>query len=319
MKAVVCDYVDGSRMIQIRDVEAPTLSAREVMIEVKASGVNARDLLSAKGLYQGTPVPPFILGCEVAGVVVDIGSEVTEWKCGDRVMAFSGWGGFAEKVAVNALAITTIPPGMSFSDAAAFLVTYGTAEYSLKRVGLRPGERLLVTGAAGATGRAAIEIGRALGAAVIATVREARDAVTCLSAGAMAVISHDDEIRTALKEHGGHVDVVFDVVSGAVVDTLLKSLQWGGRYIVVGFASGDIAKIPSNIVLLKGIAVVGVWWGEFVRRDPSGFRRSNMMLASLFERGMVHPSSIERSIESAPDVLRLIDARHLKGKIVLIL
>src|SRR5581483_2516669 len=256
----------------VEELPSPRPGPGEVVVSVKAASVNFPDFLIIQNKYQFKPPLPFSPGSELAGVVKEVGEGVTGWRAGDRVIAFTTYGAFAEEVRTEAGRLLRLPEDMDFTTGAAFLLTYGTSEHALQDRGqLKSGETLLVLGAAGGVGLAAIEIGRALGARVIACASSSDKLAVCREHGADATINYatirdaQDEFRAEIKSlaDGKGPDVVYDPVGGPYTEPALRSIAWRGRLLVVGFAAGEIPKIPLNLTLLKGCAIVGVFWGDF--------------------------------------------------------
>lgn len=323
MKAVLCKAFGPPESLVVEEIAAPTPGRGQVVIQVAASGVNFPDTLIIEGKYQFKPPLPFSPGSEVAGVVMAIGEGVAGVRVDDRVMAVPGWGGFAEEIAVDAERLVPIPASMDFATAAAFVMAYGTAHYALKDRGrLLPGQTLLVLGAAGGVGLAAVEVGAALGARVIAAASSDEKLTLCRAHGASEGINYaaqDLRERVRALTGGEGVDVVFDPVGGSYAEPALRSLGWDGRYLVIGFTAGEIPRIPLNLPLLKSSSIVGVFWGAFTLRDP---RRSLEYLQELlgwFEAGKIKPHvSASYPLERATDALNDLLARRAVGKIVLV-
>jgi NADPH:quinone reductase len=321
MRAVLCTSYGPPETLVIGDIAPPAAGAGEVIVSVKAAGVNFPDVLIIENKYQLKPPLPFSPGSELAGVVSSVGEHVTGVKIGDRVMAITGFGAFAEQVKVDASRLLPIPDGMDFITAASFGLTYATADHALRdRGALQVGETLLVLGAAGGVGIAAIEVGKALGARVIACASSDDKLAVCREHGADATINYATEdlrerIRTLTGGKGP--DVIYDPVGGAYTEPALRSLAWRGRFLVIGFASGDIPKIPLNLPLLKGNSIVGVFWGEFSRREPEHFAASIRQLGRWFADGKLRPHvSATFPLARAADALKLMAARQIKGKVV---
>ncbi|HZD21229.1 MAG TPA: NADPH:quinone oxidoreductase family protein [Burkholderiales bacterium] len=322
MKAVLCKQYGPPESLTIEELPSPKAGAGEVVVSVKAASVNFPDVLIIQNKYQFKPPLPFSPGSELAGVIKEVGPGVSGWKAGDRVIAFTTYGAFAEEVKTEATRLLPLPTGMDFVHGAAFLLTYGTSEHALRdRGGLKAGESLLVLGAAGGVGLAAIEIGKALGARVIAGASSEAKLAVCREHGADATINYTSEdLRKrvqALTEARG-VDVVYDPVGGAYTEAAFRSLAWRGRLLVVGFAAGEIPKLPLNLPLLKGAAAVGVFWGDFARREPQAFAASVQQLGQWYSEGRLRPHvSQTLPLEKAAEALRLLASREAKGKIVL--
>ena len=323
MKALLCSAFGPLEDLAVREIESPRTGPRQVRIDVKAASLNFPDALMARGLYQVKPPLPFSPGTEIAGVVVEVGTEVAGFRKGDRISAVAGWGGFAEECAVDAGWVTPLPDGMDFETGAAFLFTYETALHALRDRGrLEAGETLLVLGAAGGVGLAAVEVGKAMGARVLAAASSEEKLALCRRVGADETINYvSGNLRERVKEltGGNGVDVVYDPVGAPYTESALRSSAWGGRLLVIGFAAGEIPKIPLNLALLKERSIVGVYWGESVKHDPEGHRRNVRQLMEWFAAGKVKPSISERLPlgEAAAAMQRLID-RQVKGKVVIL-
>ena len=320
MKAIVARDFGPLSELEYADWPEPVAEGRTVVIEAEVIGVNYPDGLLVQGLYQMKPPVPFVPGMEVAGRVVAIGDKVTAFKVGDRVASVSSLGAYAEKVAAHESTVMKLPDGISGEDACALLCGFGTSHHALKQRGrLKPGETLCVLGAAGATGVAAVQIGKVMGARVIAVASSEEKRAIAASAGADVVLGYDN-LKDALKEAtgGNGVDVAFDPVGGEGFDILSRSMAWDGRLLVVGFASGTIPKLPVNLTLVKGYSVVGVFWGAFTQKEP-GLHVENMKeLVGWQLAGKVKPV-IEGvyPLADAPTVLERVLARGATGKIVL--
>jgi NADPH2:quinone reductase len=322
MKAVLCKAFGPPESLVVEEVISPDPGPGEVVVSVKAASVNFPDVLIIQNKYQFKPQLPFSPGSEVAGVVKTIGDGVTTVKPGDRVMAFTTYGAFAEEVKIEAKRLLPLPAGMDFTHAAAFGLTYATSDHALRDRGqLAAGETLLVLGAAGGVGLAAIEIGKALGARVIAAASTEDKLAVCREHGADDAINYaTDDLRERIKSltDGRGVDVVYDPVGGAYTEPALRSLAWRGRLLVVGFATGDIPKMPLNLTLLKGCSIVGVFWGEFTRREPQRFAESMQQLGRWWADGKLKPHvSQTYPLERAADALTAMANRQVKGKVVL--
>ena len=322
MKAVLCKELGPPEKLVVEEVPALKPGKGQVVVSVKAAGVNFPDTLIIQGKYQFKPEPPFSPGGEVAGVVKELGEGVTGWKPGERVIAGSTWGGFAQEIAVEADRLLRMPEGMDFVSGSAFLLTYGTSYHALKdRAQLQAGETLLVLGASGGVGLAAIQIGKAMGARVIAAASSDAKLAVCKQNGADELINYAaEDLRSRVKAitAGKGVDVVYDPVGGPYSEPALRDMAWNGRFLVVGFAAGDIPKVPLNLALLKGCSIVGVFWGAFTRNEPEHNRRNNEELMQLFAAGKVKPHihatyPLERAAEALNDVLH----KRVSGKVVL--
>jgi NADPH2:quinone reductase len=322
VKAVVCEKYGPPDALVVKDLPSPRAGAGEVVIGVKAAGVNFPDVLIIENKYQFKPPLPFSPGSELSGVVKEVGAGVSGWKAGDRVMAFTTYGAFAEEVKVDASRLARLPAKMSFEEAAAFVLTYGTSDHALRdRAALAAGETLLVLGAAGGVGIAAIDIGKALGARVIACASSDEKLAVCREHGADATINYaSEDLRERIKAltEGRGPDVVYDAVGGPYTEPAFRSIAWRGRLLVVGFAAGEIPKLPLNLALLKGASVVGVFWGDFGKREPKAFAESLRQIATWYEQGKVKPHiSGKFPLEKAAEALKLMAARKVKGKVVL--
>ena len=322
MKAVLCKAFGRPESLVVEDIASPTPGPGEVVISVKAASVNFPDVLIIENKYQVKPPLPFSPGSELAGVVKAVGDGVAAFKPGDRVMAITGYGAFAEEVKTEARRLLAIPPGMDFATAAAFGLTYATSEHALvDRGALKAGETLLVLGAAGGVGLAAIEIGKILGARVIACASTDDKLAVCRAHGADDTINYvTDDLRERIKAltSGTGPDVVYDPVGGPYTEPALRSIAWRGRLLVVGFAAGDIPKIPLNLTLLKGCSIVGVFWGEFTRREPERFAEAMQRLDRWYADGKLKPHVSETfPLERAADALTLMASRKVTGKVVL--
>ncbi len=322
MRAVVCHAFGPPESLVVEEVAAPVAKPGEVAIAVKAASVNFPDVLIIQNKYQVKPPLPFSPGSEVAGVITGVGDGVTDLKPGDRVLAFTTYGGFAEAVAAERRRVFAIPDAMDFVSATAFGLTYATSEHALRdRGALQHGESLLVLGAAGGVGLAAIEIGKALGARVIACASTQGKLDVCRQHGADDTINYaTEDLRERVRAltAGRGVDVVYDAVGGPYTEPALRSLAWRGRLLVVGFAAGDIPKVPLNLTLLKGCAIVGVYWGEFARREPSRAADAMQLLFRWFMEGKLKPH-VEATfpLERASDALVRLANREVRGKVVL--
>lgn len=322
MRAVLCKEWGGPEKLLVEDVPAPSLRPNSVRIDVHAAGVNFADLLLVAGQYQEKPAFPFIPGAEAAGLIKEVGPGVSGLKAGDRVMALTGLGAFAQEALVDAPRVLPIPDKMDFITAAAFPVAYGTSHGALDwRARLQPGEWLLVTGAAGGVGLTAVEIGKAMGARVIACARGAEKLAIAQQHGADHIVDYErEDIRKRVKEiTDGHcVDVVYDPVGGDVFDSCLRSIAWGGRIIIIGFAAGRVPQIPANIVLVKNIDVIGFYWGSYQAHNPELLRGSFKQLFRWFEEGKLQPHvSHQLSLDQASQALNLLQQRRSTGKVVL--
>jgi NADPH2:quinone reductase len=322
MRAVVCKEFGPPENLVIEDVPSPVPGPREVVISMRAASLNFPDVLIVQNKYQFKPPLPFSPGTELSGVVKAVGEGVTRVKSGDRVMAYTTYGAFAEDVKTEEQRVLSMPAGMDFPAAAAFIVAYGTSDHALSdRAALRPGETLLVLGAGGGVGLAAVEIGKALGARVVACASSADKLAVSRAHGADEVIDYSKEdLRERIKQitGGRGVDVVYDPVGGPYTEPALRSTAWRGRLVVIGFAAGDIPRIPLNLPLLKGSSIVGVFWGDFTRREPQAFAARMRQLGDWFEQGKLNPHVSETlPLDRAVDALQMMASRKVTGKVVL--
>lgn len=322
MKAVLCKQHGLPETLVIEDVPDLVPGPDQVVIEVAACGVNFPDTLIIQNLYQFKPALPFSPGGEVSGVIKAVGQNVRHLKLGQAVLAFTGWGGFAEQALAAANQVVALPEGTDLTVAAAFMMTYGTSYHALKdRAQLKQGETVLVLGAAGGVGLAAIELAKKMGAVVIAAASTVDKLAVCTAHGADHVINYSDpDWRNEIKAltHGRGVDVIYDPVGGAYTEPALRSIAWNGRYLIVGFAAGDIPKIPANLALLKGCAITGVFWGEFAAREPEANMANSRDLFDWLKSGELKPYISEKlTLADAPKALRAIMNREVKGKLVL--
>jgi len=322
MKAILCTSYGPPEALVMADLPSPAAGPGDAVIAVKAASVNFPDVLIIQNKYQVKPPLPFSPGSELSGIVTSVGDGVTNLKPGDAVMGCTGYGAFAEEIKAPADRFFPIPPGMDFPTAASFVLTYGTADHALRDRGqLLSGETLLVLGAAGGVGIAAIEIGKILGARVIACASTDDKLAVCREHGADDTINYataDLRERITQLTEGRGVDVVYDPVGGAYAEPALRAVRWRGRFLVVGFASGDIPKMPLNLPLIKGSSIVGVYWGDFSRREPARFADSMRRLTEWWIEGRVKPHvSATFPLERASDALTLMAARKVTGKVVL--
>ena len=322
MRAVLCKELGMPESLVLEEVPGLIPGPGQVLISVQACGVNFPDTLIIQGKYQFKPDLPFSPGGEISGVVKQVGSDVDSLKIGDRVIAFSTWGGFAEELVVDQTRTVIISDKMDYERASAFVLTYGTSYHALKdRAHLREGETLLILGASGGVGLAAIQLGKAMGATVIAAASNPEKLSACQKNGADYVINYaQDDLRQSVKEitKGRGVDVIYDPVGGSFSEKALRDMSWGGRFLVVGFAAGEIPKVPLNIPLLKGCSVVGVFWGEFTKREPDLNKQNNQELMDLFDQGKISPH-IHRvyPLEKAGEALNELLQKRVIGKVVL--
>lgn len=321
MKAMLCKAFGPAETLVLEEVASPEAKKTEVLLEVHAAGVNFPDTLIIEGKYQFKPPFPFSPGGEAAGVVKSVGEKVGHLKVGDRVMALTGWGSFAEEVAVPGYNVMPIPANMDFPIAAAFGMTYGTSMHALKqRANLQPGETLLVLGASGGVGLAAVEIGKAMGARVIAAASSAEKLEVAKAAGADELINYNDSsLKDEVKRltNGQGADVIYDPVGGDLFDAAIRSIAWNGRLLVVGFASGRIPELPVNLTLLKGAAVVGVFWGAFAQRQPQDNAANFQQLFAWYGEGKLKPLVSQTfPLPKAAEAIDTLGQRKAVGKVV---
>ena len=322
MHAWICNNPVGVDALQWQELPTPEPLAGQARVAVKASSLNFPDILIVQNKYQFKPPLPFVPGSEFAGVVEAVGDGVTNVKPGDRVAAMAGTGGFGSHAIVAADKLMPLPEGMSFEHGAAFLMTYGTTQHALLDRGqLKAGETVLVLGAAGGVGTAAIQIAKAAGARVIAAASTDDKCARCREIGADATINYTTEkIRDALKvlTNGKGPDVVYDPVGGDLAEPVFRSIAWRGRYLVIGFAGGAIPALPLNLSLLKGASIVGVFWGDFVRREPAAFARDLQQLGQWYAEGKVRPVLDQTlRLSDLPAAYARMSSRQVVGKLVL--
>lgn len=321
MKAIVCQQWGGPELLQLADIDAPSLGPGQVRIRVAAASLNFPDLLMIQNKYQVQPELPFVPGAEIAGEIIEIGDGVERLKPGMQVAALCGTGGFAEQCVVNAGMVMPLPPGVPMPLAASLALAFGTSWHALRdRGSLQAGETVLVLGAAGGVGLAAVGIAKAIGARVLAAVSSEAKAEVCRAHGADEVVLYrQQDLRQAVKafsEKG--VDVVFDAVGGKLAEAAFRSIAWRGRYLVIGFASGDIPALPWNLPLLKGASIVGVFWGEFARREPARNAEGIGELLGWIQSGQLKPE-ISRIYPLAEAAQAFVDMaeRRVVGKVVI--
>ncbi|HEX4603622.1 MAG TPA: NADPH:quinone oxidoreductase family protein [Candidatus Angelobacter sp.] len=322
MRAVLCKEWAGPEKLVVEDVASPPIKAGAVRIAVHAAGINFADLLLISGQYQEKPAFPFTPGMEAAGSVTEVGTGVTALRAGDRVMALTGTGAYAEEIVVDANRAYKIPDKMDFISAAGFPVTYGTSHGAFDwRAHLKPGEWLLVFGAAGGVGLTAVEIGKAMGAIVIACARGAEKLEIARQHGADHLIDYSQEdIRERVKAltGGRGVDVVYDPVGGDAFDASLRCIAWGGRVIIIGFTSGRIPQAPANILLVKNIDVIGFYWGSYQARKPELLRDSYRKLLHWYEEGKLKPHVSQHfDLKDVAAAMEMLRQRKSTGKVVL--
>jgi NADPH2:quinone reductase len=321
MKALLCQELGPPESLIVEEIPSPKPGPGEVRVRVAAAGVNFPDTLIIRGLYQERPELPFTPGGEAAGIVDAGGAEVSHVAEGDRVLAFSGRGAFAEYLVASAAEVAPVPEALDLDVAAGFMLAYGTSHHALKqRARLQEGETLLVLGAAGGVGLAAVELGALMGARVVAAASTEEKLALCREYGAAETINYTEEdLRDGLKRVLGRAkpDVVFDPVGGDFSEPAFRSLGWNGRHLVVGFAAGDIPALPLNLPLVKGSSVVGVFWGAFVQREPDVHRANMAELLGWVEAGRIRPHISKRfPLDRAAEAIRWMMDRKAMGKVI---
>ncbi len=327
MKAAISKEPGPPESLVYQDVDEPVCGEGQVLVSVKAVGVNYPDVLIVEDKYQYKPDRPFAPGGEVAGTVKAVGSGVSDLEPGDRVMGFCSWGGMAEEIVIDASRCVRIPDSMPWDEGASLLFTYGTSYYALKNRGnLAPGEKVLVLGAAGGVGLAAVELASAMGAEVIAACSTREKVDLCLSRGASAGVVYASgeldkdaqrELTREIREvAGGGVDIIYDAVGGSYANPALRTMNWEGRYLVVGFPAG-VPAIPLNLPLLKSCDIRGVFWGGWVENHLPEFRQSLAELVALYEKGAIRPHVSARfPLEKAAEAICELRDRRAVGKVV---
>ena len=323
MKAIVCRELGGPETLELRDITLPPPAPNEVRIQVAAAGVNFPDTLQIAGKYQFKATPPFTPGAEVSGVITAVGAKVTAFHVGDRVATLIPIGGYAEEVNANADGVLKLPDSFDLIDAAGFTLVYGTTIHALKQRGqLKAGETLLVLGAAGGVGLSAIQIGKLMGARVIAAASSAEKLALCKAQGADEVIDYTKEsLKEAVKKltRGQGADVIYDPVGGELAQDCFSAINWNGRYLVIGFAAGTIPEIALNRLLLKGAAALGVFWGAFVVREAKLNAENFAQLFAWHAEGKLKPFiSKQYPLANAADAMNDLLARKVTGKAVLV-
>ncbi|MET0211222.1 MAG: NADPH:quinone oxidoreductase family protein [Burkholderiaceae bacterium] len=321
MKAWLCENPVGVEALQWKELPSPQPGPGELRVAIKAASLNFPDLLIIQNKYQMKPPLPFVPGTEFAGVVDAVGDGVTGFKVGDAVAAFTGTGGFGTEAIVPVPLALPLPKGFPFEDAAAFICTYATSHHALMdRGALRPGETVLILGAAGGVGTAAIQIAKAAGARVIAAASTDEKCARCRELGADETVNYASQsLRDALKAltGGKGPDVIYDPVGGDLAEAAFRSIGWRGRYLVVGFAQGTIPALPLNIALLKGASLVGVFWGEFAKREPKNNAAMMMELAQWYAAGKIKPVIDQvLPMEELPKAFERMSTRQVVGKLV---
>lgn len=324
MKAALCKTLDGPEGVSVEEIAEPQAGAGEVVVRVNAAALNFFDTLITRGKYQTKPELPFSPGGEIAGVVESLGAGVTGVAAGDRVAAAVGYGGAREKVVVPTESLIPVPAGVSDAVASGISVTFGTAIHGLKDRGrVKPGETVAVLGASGGAGQAAIEIAKLMGARVIAAASSDGKLALCKALGADEIVNYDAvDLKETLKRltDGRGVDVVYDCVGGAYAEPAVRALAWEGRFLIVGFAAGDIPKIPLNLLMLKGTAAIGVFWGEAVRRNPAAHRANMIEVLDWVTAGKLAPRiHATYPLAGIREAIGVLDRREAAGKVVLTL
>lgn len=323
MKAIVCKQLGSIDSLQFESVATPIPSADEVLVRVRAAGVNFADTLMVRGSYQEKPTLPFTPGMEFAGEVLSVGTNVSDLRCGDRVVAWPGLGGYAQQAVVARAHLRLLPHDIDYVTASALQVVYGTSLHALRqRADLKPGETLLVTGAGGGVGLAACQIGNAMGARVLAGASSHEKLALAKANGAHELIDYSDgDLKNKVKSltDGKGADVTYEAVGGDLFEQCLRCITYNGRLLVIGFASGTIPSVPANIALVKSISVVGVHWGLFARKHQPQLHATN--LSTLFDwlqKGLIKPHIGQRfSLQDTADALRTISNRGAKGKLII--
>jgi NADPH2:quinone reductase len=323
MQAWFCETLTGPDDLKWKDVPTPEPGAGEVRIAIRAASLNFPDILIVQGKYQAKPALPFVPGSEYSGTVEALGEDVTDLKVGDSVAAMGSTGGFATHAIADAKRVLKLPPGFAIEDGAAFALTYGTTHHALiDRAELKAGETVLVLGAAGGVGTSAIQIAKAAGAKVIAAASTDEKCAFCRSLGADATINYaTQDVRAALKEltAGKGPDVVYDPVGGDLAEPVFRSIAWRGRYLVIGFAQGGIPALPWNLALLKGASIVGVFWGDFVRREPENSAKGMAELARWYAEGKIKPAIDQRlPMRELPAAYARMATRKVQGKVLMV-
>lgn len=322
MRALVCNEYGPPEALVIEAQDDPIPGPGQILVDVAAAGINFPDVLSIAGKYQVKTPTPFVAGNEAAGVVAAIGDQVTHFTVGDKVIITTRGGTFAEKCVADEMTSMPLPAGLSFEQGAGFAVTYGTSYHALKQSAkLQAGETVLVLGAAGGVGVTAVEIAKAMGARVIAAASTVEKLDFARAAGADETINYSDvplkETVKALTEGQG-VDIVYDPVGGELADQALRATAWHGRYLVIGFASGDIPRFPANIALLKEASIIGVWWGTWAAKNPKLQMQNVREMAAMIKDGILTPRVTESyPLDHFVDAFKAITERRALGKVVL--
>jgi NADPH:quinone reductase len=321
MKAVLCRELGSPDRLTVEDVPSPRLAADQVRVRVRACGVNFPDVLMVAGKYQLQPPMPFSPGAEFAGEIIAVGRNCRNSTVGQRVLAITGFGGMAEEVAVAESSVVPIPDDLDYETAAAFLLAYGTSWHALRqRAALAAGETLLILGAAGGVGLAAVQIGKLMGATVIAAAGTPEKLQLARENGADETVNYTGtRLKDAVREltSGRGADVIFDPVGGELFDDCLRAVAWRGRILIVGFASGTIQSIPANLPLLKGSSLLGVFWGQFTKLEPQLHQQNTAELITALQRGKLKPHiGAVFPLEQAAQALQMLAERRATGKVV---
>ena len=323
MQAWFCETLDGPDSLVWKEVPTPAPGPGDVRVAIRAASLNFPDILIVQGKYQFKPALPFVPGSEYSGTVEAVGEGVTHLKVGDAVAVMGSTGGFGTHGIAPAKSALKLPPGFALEDGTAFALTYGTTHHALvDRAALKPGETVLVLGAAGGVGTSAIQIAKAVGAKVIAAASSDEKCAFCRTLGADATLNYSTQnVRDTLKEltGGKGPDVVYDPVGGDLAEPVFRSIAWRGRYLVIGFAQGSIPSLPLNLALLKGASIVGVFWGDFVRREPENSARGMAELARWYAEGKIKPAIDQRlPMRELPAAYARMATRQVQGKVLLV-
>lgn len=322
MKAIICEKLGLPNELIYKEVPSPTPGPTQIVIDVKACAINFPDTLIIQGKYQVRPELPFSPGSDISGIVKKVGVDVTRYKVGDEVFGVVRHGGMAEELLTTTTNIFPKPKGMDFPIAASFLYAYGTSLHALKdRAKLQSEDTIVIMGASGGVGLAAIDLAKVIGARVIACASTDKKLALCKQYGADETINYTTEdLKNRIKEltEGKGADVVYDPVGGAYSEQALRAMAWGGRYLVVGFAAGDIPKIPLNLALLKGCEIVGVFWGRFTQEDPQSNLANSLQIMNWYEEGKIKPYIYKKyALKEAPQALEEMMNRKVLGKVII--
>lgn len=321
MRALLCNSFGPIDNLELAEIDAPTPNAGEVVVDVYSASVNFPDALIVQGKYQFRPPFPFSPGSEAAGVISAVGEGVTERSVGDRVLVMSGNGAFREQIAVEWHRTVSIPDDVHFDHAASLMMTYGTTQHALvQRGNLQPGETLLVTGAGGGVGISAVELGKIMGARVIAAASSEEKLELARKAGADECINYSDgELKDKVKAltNGQGADVIYEVLGGDICQQCMRCINWKGRLLIIGFTTGEIPKIPTNLALLKGCDIVGVFWGSFTGREPEVHAENTRQLLDYLKSGKIKPAiTATYPLERAKEAIQALADRTVAGKLV---